>query len=82
MGKKWFKKAVQAKPPYTLGWKKDMPADKRRKAALASRPKNWSLRNRYLSAGRALQALANVTKDKATKRLASIDAKYFFNKLK
>lgn len=47
-----------------------------------SRPKNWTLRNRYLSAGRALRALANVTKDKETRYKASKDARYFFDKLK
>lgn len=82
MEKKWFTKAVMEKPPYRLGWRKDLPTEKRRARAVASRPKNWSLRKRYLSAGRALVALANVTKDKATKRLAKLDARYFFNKLK
>lgn len=81
--KKWFKKAVRKKPPYSLGgWKKTQSASTRRKKALSSRPKGWSLRNRYLSAGRALIALSNVTKDKPTKRIARVDAKYFFGKLK
>ena len=35
-----------------------------------------------LAAGRALQELANVTTDAATKRLAKVDADYFFAKLK
>ena len=53
----------------------------RRAKALASRPKNWTLKKRKLSAGRALIALANVTKDKKTKQLAKKDAKYFFKYL-
>lgn len=78
MVKKWFKKAVEEKPPYTLGgWKKTQPANTRRKLALLSRPKNWTLNHRRLSAARALQALANVTKDSATKILAVQDAKHF-----
>ena len=83
MAKKWFKKAVRKKPPYDLGgWSKTQSAATRRRLALASRPKNWSLNNRRLSAGRALQALANVTKDPATKRAAESDARYFFRQLK
>jgi len=82
MKRKWFKKAVMSKPPYTLGgWSKGLPPDVRRRRALASRPKNWSLERRRLSAGRALQALANVTKDKRTKEIAQRDARYFFKKL-
>jgi len=76
---KWFKKAVMKKAPYSLGgWSKRLSASTRRSYALASRPKNWSLKKRRLSAGRALQALANVTKDKRTKELAGLDARYFF----
>jgi len=83
MAKKWFSKAVRAKPPYSLGgWKKSLPAAARRRKALASRPKNWSLKKRRLSAGRALLALANVTRDRKTKELAMLDAKYFFSLLK
>ncbi len=75
--KKWFQEAVKDKPPYKLGWKKTQSERVRRQVALASRPKNWILDNRRLSASRALQALANVTKDKKTKRLARLDAEYF-----
>jgi|TARA_Y100000310_G_C20670027_1_gene809730 hypothetical protein len=79
--KKWFKKAVFAKKPNTLGgWSKDKGMDSRRKLALGSRPKNWSLPRRRLSAARALQALANVTKDRGTKQKALADAKYFYKK--
>ena len=75
--KKWFQEAVSDKPPYKLGWKKIQSERVRRQTALASRPKNWTLDHRRLSVSRALQALANVTKDSETKRLARIDAEYF-----
>jgi len=80
---KWFRKAVTAKPPNTLGgWSKSQPKSERRRRALSSRPRNWSKKKRYLSAGRALMALANITKDKETKRKAKADAEYFFSKLR
>ena len=77
--KKWFKKAVLAKKPNTLGgWGKGKKIAIRRRLALASRPKSWTLKHRRLSAGRALQALANITKDKETRTKAKADAKHFF----
>ena len=77
--KRWFQKAVYAKKPNTLGgWSKSYPAWKRRELALKSRPSNWKLSTKYLSCGRALQALANVTKDNATRKYAIADAKWFF----
>jgi len=82
MVKKWFRKAVMKKPPYHLDWKKTQSTKVRRANAIASRPSNWTLKKRKLSAGRALIALANVTKDKKTERLARRDASYFFRKLK
>jgi hypothetical protein len=58
----------------TLNWdKNDKPVTRRRKA-LQSRNGN------YLKTGRALQSLANVTRDSKTKREAGIDARYFFAK--
>jgi len=79
--KKWFREAVYARPPNTLGgWSKGQTPAVRRRHALASRPKNWSMDRRYLSAARALQALANVTKDPGTKRAAQADARYFYRK--
>ena len=82
MKKEWFKKAVNARPPNNLGgWNKSQSTVTRRRLALESRPKNWSLHRRRLSAGRALQALANVTKDKRTAELAKRDANYFFRNL-
>ena len=80
--KKWFREAVQKRPPYKLGWKKTQSTETRRRKALESRPKNWSLKKRRLSAGRGLIALSNVTKDKRTKELARRDARYFFEKNK
>jgi len=83
MVKKWFNKAVRDKPPYSLGgWSKSQPIGLRRGKAIASRPKNWTPAHRRLSAGRALVALANVTKDKRTRELARRDARYFFGLLK
>lgn len=77
--KKWFQHAVKAKPPYTLGgWGKSLATSTRRRLALGSRPKNWTLKKRRLSAARALQALANVTKDKSTRTKALSDARYFY----
>ena len=79
----WFQRAVKEKPPYDLGgWKKNLPGKTRRLLALRSRPKNWTLKHRYLSTARALNALANVTRDKQTKVNARVDAKYFYKKYK
>ena len=79
----WFQKAIMKKPPFTLGgWKKSQTVTVRRKHALSSRPKNWKPKKRYLSTARALQALANVTKDSKTKKVAKVDAEYFYKKAK
>lgn len=83
MVRKWFKKAVRVRAPYDLGgWKKTKKAITRRREALKSRPRSWTKQHRYRSAGRALLALANVTKDKPTRTKARQDANYFFSKLK
>lgn len=66
------------KPPYTFGWKKTQSTGVRRRNALASRPKNWTLHTRRLSTARALTALANVTTDRRTRELARRDAEYFY----
>lgn len=76
--KKWLTKAVREKPPCTLGWRKTQSTGVRRRNALESRPKNWTLHKRRLSTARALTALANVTTDKRTKELARRDAEYFY----
>ncbi len=76
---KWFQKAVRKGRTKNLdGWSKKLPASSRRRRALGSRPSNWSTRKRMVSAGRALQALANVTQDRTTRQLAKSDAEYFF----
>ena len=83
MKKMWFQKAVKEKPPYNLGgWSKNLTPTGRRRLALMSRPKNWTQKRKYLSCARALQALANVTKDKQTKIKALADARYFYKKNK
>lgn len=83
MTKKWFKAAIGKRPPYNLGgWSKSQTEEVRRRKALASRPKTWSLRRRYLSAGRALIALSNVSQDPGTRKKARADAKHFFAKLR
>lgn len=66
--KRWYK------PTRKLGWDKDMPQEKRLRVAVTSRPKDWSLSKRNLSAFRALNALANVTTDKETEQRARKDA--------
>ena len=64
--KKWFK---AGKP---LNWKSSDSQKTRRESALKSRS------GKLLPAARALQALANVTKDKDTARKARADAIYFY----
>jgi hypothetical protein len=71
--RKWFQFAVSGKP---TGWKKTDPPAVRRRKMLRAKGGN------YLRAARALQALANVTKDGATKRAARSDALYFYRKYK
>ena len=73
---KWFK------PEKHRGWRKSQSATTRRRKLLGSTDKRKSLRDRYVEAGRAIQALANVTKDKRTAELARRDANYFFGKVK
>lgn len=80
---KWFQKAVRKGRTKNLnGWSKKQTANVRRQRALGSRPSNYPKRKRLVSAGRALQALANVTQDRATKKIAKSDAEYFFRKAK
>ncbi len=64
--KRWFQ------PGKPIGWSKEMSQRKRRRAALESRNGN------LLSAARALQALANVSRDAETRRKARADARYFY----
>lgn len=75
-GKKWFKKAVMKRPPFTLsGWKKSMSPTIRRRLAISSRSAHLPEARKLLSASRALQALANVTRNAETKIAAKADAK-------
>ena len=62
---KWFK------PKRHTGWRKDLPMEVRRARVRAAT-------HDYLSAGRAMQSLANVTKDRETHEKALADARYFF----
>jgi hypothetical protein len=64
--KKWYTHDTNT------GWHKSQSPDYRRRLALKAHGGD------YLSTARGLQALANVTKDKATERAARADAKYFF----
>ncbi len=64
--KKWYEHGKHT------GWEKDQSAAVRRKKALTGH------KGDDLAAARQLQALANVTGDPATKRLARADAKYFY----
>ena len=63
---KWYQHNVE------MNWHKDQPAEMRRTNALRAHSGN------KLAAARALQALANVTTDLETAKLAKIDADYFF----
>jgi hypothetical protein len=63
----WFKVKVHS------GWSKTMPASKRRELVLKSHKRN------PLSSARAMQALANISSDHETKKLAHADAVYFYN---
>ena len=67
MTEKWYKPSSE-----DTGWKKTLPMNTRRKVMLKAHKGN------ALSAARSLQALANVTTDKETRRTAESDAKYLF----
>lgn len=71
MAKKlWFKPGIKT------GWSKEDPITTRRRRVLKAH------KGDYLSSGRSMQALANVTQDKQTATCAGIDARYFFRKNK
>jgi len=67
---KWYN------PTVATGWSKKDPAHLRRYRALRAH------KGDKLATARALLALANVTTDKTTKRLARTDANYFFEQNK
>lgn len=79
---KWFQRAMAESRHGLSGWHPRQSALVRRQHALRSRPENWKMHNRYISAGRALLALANVTKDQKTYTMARRDSHYFFNMAK
>jgi hypothetical protein len=60
-------------PKVHTGWKKTQSQSYRRRLALKAHG------NDYLSTARGLQALSNISQDKATSRLAKSDAKYFYD---
>lgn len=62
----WFK------PQVSSGWHKTMPVTKRRELVFKAHKKN------ALASARAMQALANVSQDRQTKKLAHSDALYFY----
>ena len=76
MVKKWFK------PKEHTGWNKDMSSAKRRALLLKFTDKSKSMKQRYLTAFKKINALANVTRDRKTKTEARKDAEYFRKKLK
>lgn len=73
---RWFK------PKKHRGWSKDQKASTRRKTLMGSTDKRKSRHDRYVEAGRAMQALVNVTTNRETRRKAQSDADYFFRKAK
>lgn len=58
------------------GWRKDAPQEERRRDMLRAHGGD------ALATARALQALANVSQDPATKRAAAADAAYFYKRHK
>ena len=68
--KRWYAPKVRS------GWKKSMPAKKRRRLTLTAH------KGSLLSAARSKQALANVTQDEETRVLALEDAQFFFEEHK
>lgn len=63
---KWFH------PKVVTGWRHDMPEAERRQLMLTAH------KGDTLAAGRASQALANVSQDKPTMKAALSDAHYFY----
>ena len=59
-------------PKVHSGWEKGMPLTKRRGLVLRAH------KGDVLASARAMQALANITTDTATRRAAQSDAKYFY----
>lgn len=72
--KYWFE------PKKHSGWKKDQKISTRRWKLIRATDKRMTWHNRYLQAARMIQALANVTTDQKTRKLAKLDAAHFFKK--
>jgi len=70
----WFESTKET------GWKKDNKASTRRWHLIRSTDKRKTMYHRYVTAGKRIQALANVTTDADTSLLANRDADYFFEK--
>lgn len=73
---KSHKKVKFFHPQVETGWHKDLDIKTRRELVLKAH------KGDMLAAGRSMQALANVTKDKGTKLSAGADARYFYYQYK
>lgn len=73
---KWFH------PRRETGWKKTMNPKTRREKIYSATDRKLSQYERNIQASRMIQSLANVTKDKETRKKALGDANYFRNKAK
>lgn len=67
---RWYEPGVET------GWEKDMPQGERRGLVLKAH------KGDILASARSMQALANVTTDRETKREARVDALHFFREHK
>ncbi len=68
---KWFD------PEKERDWHKSQKPSTRRRNLMDSTSKNKTIDNRREEARKAIQALANVTKDEPTRKAAQADANYF-----
>jgi len=75
-------KALWFHPKSHSGWSKKQSPSTRRSKLLTATDHRSSIHDRYVEAGRKIQALANVTKNYPTKTKALADAAYFFRKAK
>lgn len=75
-----MKKKLWYLPKTHSGWEKTQSTETRRSKLMASTDKRLSMHDRLVQAGRKIQSLANVTKDKPTEAKARADAMYFFRR--
>lgn len=77
MAKKWIKQAIEKRPPFTLGWKQDLPREERLERAYLSCPERWthSHKLRRIIAALNLVYIANRRKNPTTAMLAKSDQK-------